>query len=272
MDLRAPLTPDAVASLVAPRGPFAQIAVVPDEPSTNTALATALRENPDAWPHLSAYLADHQTAGKGRAGRVWETPRGVALTVSIVLRPRADGPDLAWAPLVVGLAVVRALRACGVDAGLKWPNDVVVDVPGAEPVAGWGTWRKLVGILCEVVDGAVVAGVGVNVAQSADELPVPHAASLAALGFPTSRADVLALLGQELATASKTWDVDSARIREAVCDACVTIGLPVAVDVGGAAPIIGTAMGLGEDGSLQVTTASGVTAAILAGDVRVRRA
>ncbi|WP_084074987.1 biotin--[acetyl-CoA-carboxylase] ligase [Demequina sp. NBRC 110052] len=272
MDPRAPLTPDLVEPLIAPRGPLALAAVVPDEPSTNTALAAALRQNPDAWPHLSAYVADHQTAGRGRSGRVWETPRGVALTASFVLRPRASGPDLAWAPLVVGLAAVRAVRALGVDAALKWPNDVIVDVAGADDIAGWGTWRKVVGILCEIVDGAVVAGVGVNVAQGAHELPVPHAASLASLGMEVTRVAVLDRLASEIAAACRLWDADPEAIRAEVTDVCATLGLPVAVDAGGPSPVVGTATGLGGDGALLVTTASGVITAVLAGDVRVRRA
>ncbi len=268
---RPPLTADAVAPLVAPRGPLALAAVVDAEPSTNTALATALREDPGAWPHLAVYLADHQTAGRGRAGRVWETPRGTSLTLSWVLRPRATGTDLAWAPLVVGLAAVRALRSLGLDAWIKWPNDVVVRVD-AEDVPGWGSWRKVAGILCEVVDDAVVAGTGINVLQAADELPVPHAASLASLGCEASRLDVLGALGASLRETTAAWDDHPAAVRDEVEAVCATIGWDVAVDVGTAAPVTGTAVGLGDDGSLLVRSASGRTTAVLAGDVRVRRA
>nr|WP_269082108.1 biotin--[acetyl-CoA-carboxylase] ligase [Demequina salsinemoris] len=265
------MTADAVEPLVAPRGPLALAAVVDAEPSTNTALAAALREDPDAWPHLAVYVADHQTAGRGRAGRVWETPAGTSLTVSWVLRPRATGPDLAWAPLVVGLAAVRALRSLGVDAWVKWPNDIVVRVDEDE-VPGWGPWRKVAGILCEVVGDAVVAGTGVNVLQAADELPVPHAASLASLGCAASRVDVLGALGTALRDTTARWDVDPEGMRDEAEAVCATIGWDVAVDVGTAAPVAGRAIGLGEDGSLLVESASGRRTAVLAGDVRVRRA
>jgi BirA family biotin operon repressor/biotin-[acetyl-CoA-carboxylase] ligase len=98
-------------------------------------------------------VADEQTAGRGRQGRRWEAPPGGALLASILLRP------LAWAegvPLAAGLAVTDALAPLGVEASLKWPNDVI---------AGGG---KLAGILAEVEPAAtgpgvaVVLGIGVN--------------------------------------------------------------------------------------------------------------
>ncbi|WNM25163.1 biotin--[acetyl-CoA-carboxylase] ligase [Demequina capsici] len=268
---RPALTAETVAPLVTPHGPLALVAVTPEQESTNTALVAALKDDPESWPHMAAYLADHQTAGRGRSGRVWETPQGVALTVSWVLRPRAAGPDLAWAPLVVGLATVRALRSLGADAWLKWPNDVVVE-SGDEDVPGWGRWRKVAGILCEVVGDAVVAGTGVNVLQSAEELPVPHAASLATLGADTSRLQVLEALGAKLGEAAAAWDADPAAIREEVAEVCATLGWEVAVDVGTGAPVTGRAVGLGREGSLIVESARGGRTAVLAGDVRVRRA
>ncbi|MDN4472853.1 biotin--[acetyl-CoA-carboxylase] ligase [Demequina zhanjiangensis] len=268
---RPALTTDAVAPLIAPHGPLALAAVVPREPSTNTALAAALRESPDAWPHLSAYIADHQTAGRGRSGRSWETPAGSALTMSWVLRPRVSGPDLAWAPLIVGLAAVEAMRELGAEAWIKWPNDVVVDC-GAEDVPGWGTWRKIAGILCEVVGDAVVAGTGVNVLQEHDELPVAHAVSVRSLGIEASRVDVLRALGAALARATALWDARPDEAKEAVERACATVGWDVAVDVGTGAPVTGRAVGLGSEGSLLVESDSGRRTAVLAGDVRVRRA
>ncbi len=270
-DSNPPLTAEAVEPLVAPSGPIALAAVTAEEHSTNTALAAALRESPGSWPHLSVYLADHQTAGRGRAGRVWETPRGTSLTASWVLRPDASGPDLAWAPLVVGLAAVEALRTLGVDAWIKWPNDVVVRVDSDE-VPGWGRWRKVAGILCEVVGDAVVAGTGVNVRQAVEELPVPHGASLRSLGCEATRLDVLGALAEALRDATARWDCDPTRIRADVESVCATLGWEVAVDVGTGAPVTGTVVALGEDGSLIVESAAGRRTAVLAGDVRVRRA
>ena len=90
--------------------------------------------------------ADHQTAGRGRRGRGWESRPGSALLVSVVLRP---APPLV--SLAAGVAVAEACESvAGVPVALKWPNDVLVD------------HAKVGGILCELVGHAAVVGVGVN--------------------------------------------------------------------------------------------------------------
>ena len=181
-------------------------------PSTNSALLVAAQEEPEAWDHMSAFVTDHQTAGRGRAGRTWATPPRAALTGSFLLRPDIPREDYGWAPLVAGLATVRALRRSGIGAFLKWPNDVVVE-HGARDIAEWGRWRKCVGILCETVpdQDAIVAGIGINVSQSASELPVPHAASLATLG--ASSLDRVALLRALAAELRDAVDCVGARRR-----------------------------------------------------------
>ncbi|HEU5214893.1 MAG TPA: biotin--[acetyl-CoA-carboxylase] ligase [Gaiellaceae bacterium] len=103
---------------------------------------------------------DLQTHGRGRLGRTWETPAGQALLFSVLLRP---APPMALWPelsLVAGEAVAAALREeTGVAAELSHPNDVLVD------------GRKVAGILPEASVGRVVLGIGVNVNQTAEELP-----------------------------------------------------------------------------------------------------
>ncbi|HLS14589.1 MAG TPA: biotin--[acetyl-CoA-carboxylase] ligase [Beutenbergiaceae bacterium] len=79
--------------------------------STNADLAAHAVADPAAWPHLSALLAREQTAGKGRAGRGWDTTNVAALTFSMLLRPTLDRDRWGWLPLLTGLAVVRAIRA-----------------------------------------------------------------------------------------------------------------------------------------------------------------
>ncbi|MDN4479944.1 biotin--[acetyl-CoA-carboxylase] ligase [Demequina muriae] len=273
---REPLTATQLAGIVGPTRQLSRLDVVASSPSTNTALLKAVAESPEHWPHLSGIVADHQTAGRGRAGREWATPRGAALTVSLVLRPQAIAPDaLGWAPLVAGLATVRALRDCGVGAYLKWPNDVVVEA-GAKDIPGWGRWRKVVGILCEGVPGerAVVAGIGINVSQSPAELPVPHAASLATLGATElDRVRLMRALAAHLRDAAAAWEgeADGDSVRAEVERVCATIGWDVAVDVPDGVPISGTAVGLSAGGALLVDTGAEVRE-VLAGDVRVRRA
>ena len=138
--------------------PFSRLVTVRVTGSTNDDLRVALsgpdgRVDPEAarsWPHLSALRARAQTAGRGRAGRTWETPSSGALTVSVVLRPLVPAARLEWLPLLTGLAVQRALaprlEGAGQRVRTKWPNDVVAlpeetstcavaDVPGWGPVA-----------------------------------------------------------------------------------------------------------------------------------------
>lgn len=268
---RAPLSRADFDDVVGDGRPLSRLDVVATSPSTNTALLGMVSSQPDAWGHLSAYVADHQTAGRGRAGRSWATPARAALTSSFVLRPSVPAADYGWAPLVVGLATVRALRRMGVGAFLKWPNDVVVE-HGVKDIAEWGRWRKCVGILCEVVPGqsAIVAGIGINVSQAAGELPVPHAASLATLGASSlDRVALLRALAAELRDVVTAWERGD-DIPALVAAACATIGWDVTVDVPGAEPISGTAIGLSPSGGLVLDTANGPRE-LLAGDVRVRR-
>ena len=99
--------------------------------------------------------ADHQTAGRGRLDRRWDAPAGANLLVSILFRAPIEPAELVRR---VGLAVVLAARdACGVDAALKWPNDVLVD------------GRKAAGVLAQQApNGAVVVGAGVNLGWAPD--------------------------------------------------------------------------------------------------------
>jgi BirA family biotin operon repressor/biotin-[acetyl-CoA-carboxylase] ligase len=138
--------------------------VVPSTASTNDdALAWAAAGAPDgAW-----IVAGAQTAGRGRRGRVWASPPGAGLYLSLVCRPAAPSdPAMSLLTVMAGVAVVEALAdATGVRATLKWPNDVVVEGPGAPA-------RKLAGILAEGAMigarlSAVVVGIGLNLRPTA---------------------------------------------------------------------------------------------------------
>lgn len=272
---RAPLTPDALASLAGEHAALTVLAVTKSSPSTNSDLLAALRAEPDAWPHMSALVTDHQTDGRGRAGREWLTPQGAALTVSYVLRPRLPRERWGIVPLVVGLAAVKTLRTVGIDASLKWPNDVVVSCdeqgPDSGDIAGWGPLRKVAGILCEVNDDAVVAGIGINVSQVATELPVPHAASMATIGATQlDRAILLDELSRAVAAQIGMAEADPDGFVVEVAAATCTIGRDVVVERTGAPPLTGVAEGIGADGSLLVRTTAGEPVEVTAGDVRLR--
>lgn len=277
---REPLQAQAFAPIVGASRQLSRLDVLATSPSTNTALLKAAASEPGEWPAFSGIVADHQTAGRGRAGRSWATPQGAALTVSFLLRPSVSADALGWAPLVVGFATVRALRDAGVGAYLKWPNDVVVEA-GVKDIPGWGRWRKTVGVLCEVVPGsvespdgaAIVAGIGINVSQSPSELPVPHAASLATLGATgLDRVALLRSLAAHLRDAVAGWEGESEHfsLRPDIEKVCASIGWDVEVDMPGGSLVVGRAVGLGASGGLLVQADAGVTE-VLAGDVRVRR-
>jgi BirA family biotin operon repressor/biotin-[acetyl-CoA-carboxylase] ligase len=143
-------------------------------------------------------VTDHQTNGRGRLGRVWEDTPGRSLLVSILLTPRPPMPLWPQLSLVAGEAVAAALRQqTGIDASLRHPNDVVV--------AG----RKLVGVLPEASRGRVVLGIGVNVNQTAEELPTdtvkPPTSVRVELGHEVERAPLLAAILLELERGYDEW-------------------------------------------------------------------
>ncbi|MEE0955596.1 MAG: biotin--[acetyl-CoA-carboxylase] ligase [Eubacterium sp.] len=103
---------------------------------------------------VSVFLADHQTAGKGRKGNVWKSPEFTSVSMSILLYPDIPAERFALLTLVMGLAACQGFReVSGLDIRIKWPNDIVF------------SGRKMSGILTEMGPAAnyVVIGIGLNV-------------------------------------------------------------------------------------------------------------
>lgn len=209
-------------------------------------------------PEGTVVVAEEQTAGRGRRGRHWESAQYAGLWLSLLLRPERSADRIGWLPLVVGVGVARALRAvAGVEARLKWPNDVVV-------VSDSGV-RKMAGLLAErLADGAVIVGLGINVSQTADELPA-GGTSLIMEGARVQREDVLAAVLGEIARTYRSWD-DGASLTPAYADLSATIGERVRVQRPGG-DVVGIAGELGAGGELIVTDDSGCEHHITAGDV-----
>jgi BirA family biotin operon repressor/biotin-[acetyl-CoA-carboxylase] ligase len=138
---------------------------------------------------------DHQTSGKGRHGRQWVAPPGTALLLSVMLHPPAERnlPELS---LVAALATAEAIEgATGLTAQIKWPNDVMLNR------------RKVGGILCELSDGTVVCGIGLNVNQARDELPLDAPTEPGSLHTLTGQTyDRAALLGSLLFRLERIYD------------------------------------------------------------------
>ena len=152
----------------------------------------------DDEPEGTTVATDLQTHGRGRLGRRWEAPRGRALLLSILLRPT---PPMALWPelsLVAGDAVAAALReGAEVAAELGHPNDVLIGD------------RKVAAILPEASIGKVVLGIGVNVNQTADELPTgtpkPPTSLRIETGRERERAPLLAAILLELEHGYDAW-------------------------------------------------------------------
>jgi BirA family biotin operon repressor/biotin-[acetyl-CoA-carboxylase] ligase len=223
--------------------------------STNAdvAAAAAARE-----PEGFVLIADQQTQGRGRLGRPWTSPPGSSLSVSVLLRPfEVAAASWPWLPLLVGVAAVEAVRdAAGVDARLKWPNDVLLD------------GGKLAGILVERIetaDGpAAVAGVGMNITSA----PVPELTAASLAETSATRDAVLTALLDRLATHYGQWRADPAgsALIEKYRQLCDTIGLDVRVELPGGATVAGRAAGVDTSGGLVVATGDGHEV-VSAGDV-----
>ena len=141
--------------------------------------------------------ADEQTAGRGRLGRAWEAPKGAGLLFSIVLTSRVEPGRLPELTVVAAEAVCAAISLeTGLSASVKPPNDVLVG------------GRKVAGILAEAAGGRVVLGVGVNVSQSAVQLPEDTrlpATSLALEGAAVERGELLATILEQLEQRYDRW-------------------------------------------------------------------
>jgi BirA family biotin operon repressor/biotin-[acetyl-CoA-carboxylase] ligase len=140
---------------------------------------------------------DHQTGGRGRLGRSWQEAPGTSVLLSVLLEPPADRrvPELS---LVAALAVAEAVeQTVALAAQVKWPNDVMLNR------------RKVAGILSELVDGTVVVGIGLNVNQTREQLPLSaptEPGSLYSLtGARYDRAVVLGTLLARLEGAYEVW-------------------------------------------------------------------
>lgn len=212
-------------------------------------------------------MADAQTAGKGRRGRVWDSPSGHSIYMSLILRPAIRPEQASMLTLVMGLSVVQACRHLfAVDAWIKWPNDMVI--------AG----KKVCGILTEMNMGSsgidfVVIGTGINVNQMdfSGEL-TQNATSLALeLGHCIHRRQ---LLDAVLSAFEKNYELflENGDLRDLV-DAYnrVLINKDKEIRVlDPAGEYYGISSGINEKGELLVTKEDGTCEEIFAGEVSVR--
>lgn len=239
------------------------VEILDQTPSTNAVVAQRAREGA---PHGLVVVTEHQTAGRGRLDRTWETPPRAALTFSVLLRPPVEQVPpqrWPWLPLLAGLAVTSALREEGYAAGVKWPNDVLLAGPAGE--------RKVCGVLVERIetpDGpAAVVGIGLNTSLGADELPVPSATSLELeSGHPVDRTAVLTRVLRSLLAHYADWVADPEALRSSYEAASLTLGREVRAELPGGDALVGTATGIDATGRLVIATPEGARL-VGAGDV-----
>jgi BirA family transcriptional regulator, biotin operon repressor / biotin---[acetyl-CoA-carboxylase] ligase len=259
----APLSPDPLdaealrAELGA--GLWTSVTVVPSTGSTNADLVAA------GGPEGQVLVTEEQTAGRGRMGRSWVSQPGAALTFSVLLRPDpVPAERRGWLALLAGVAVARSVRVVsGLSATLKWPNDVLI------------TGSKLAGILAEqAADGAVVIGMGINVATTADALPAGpgglRGTSIAIEGGNASRqrllAEILRQLERHYLAFRDKPDPEATGLLGEYRTLCVTLGQRVRVELPGGSTLTGDATDVDAEGRLLVDTAGAVTP-LTAGDV-----
>jgi BirA family biotin operon repressor/biotin-[acetyl-CoA-carboxylase] ligase len=196
--------------------------------------------------------AETQTAGRGRRGRVWQDVPGESVLMSIVARPSLALAQLPLLSLAVGVSVAEALiAAAGVDARLKWPNDVLLDR------------RKVAGILLERHGEAVVIGIGINVAQRAVPPALEGIATSVLLGGGRpDREAIVATVLEGLARWRERLEREGFEPVRARWMALTAMrGQQVTVD-----GIHGRTVGLDADGAL-LLDADGVITRVIAGEV-----
>lgn len=238
-----------------------RVEIVPSAPSTNALVADRARAGE---PEGLVLVTEHQTAGRGRMERSWDTPDKAALTLSVLWRPDLAPERWPLLPLVAGVATVAAVTGAvagsGAEVALKWPNDLLVD------------GRKAAGILAERIETAegpaAVIGIGINVLQTADELPADSATSLALVGAPVDRTSLLVALVDRLWEECREWLVGSDEALLATyAGHCVTAHeQPVEVHLPGDVVLRGVGVGIGPSGVLRVRTSEGEHE-VAAGDV-----
>ena len=218
-------------------------------------------------PHGTVAVADCQTGGKGRLGRSFQSPGGVGIYLSMLLRPDCPQEQLMHLTCAVGTAMCDALEeAAGVRPGIKWTNDLVCEK------------RKLSGILVELLNDTqgklcVIIGIGVNCCQQLTDFPEElrdRAGSLAMVtGRRIDRPKVAAAMMEALADMDRNLLTGKEAMLEQYRRDCVTLGQKISV-VRGDEIRHGTALDIGDDGDLIVRFDDGHTEAVSSGEVSIR--
>jgi BirA family biotin operon repressor/biotin-[acetyl-CoA-carboxylase] ligase len=232
--------------------------------STNTAAMAAAA---DGAPEGSVFLAEEQTAGRGRGANTWQSPRSTGIYCSVVVRPALPPSEVLALSLAAGLAVRAAIQQVDprIEPDLKWPNDALID------------GKKVCGILTEMNAEAtrvryIVIGVGINVNQANFPKELQAASLRLATGSEWSRLELagalLKSLDREYRQLLENSDARESILRRFTESSSWVNGKQVRIEENGGA-FEGTTEGLDPRGFLQVRTDNGIKT-VLSGTVRER--
>ncbi len=261
-NMTLPLSRQRLVALCRPAAHGVAIRLVAETGSTNADLLAVL----DDLTAPTLLIAESQSAGRGRSGRTWLSAPGASLTFSLAWRFKLPVHGLIGLPLAIGVVIAEALAPFGVEARLKWPNDVLME------------GRKLAGILIETAAAKsaageatwAVIGIGLNLA-----LPAGMAAQIA---YPVAdlaqvqieREALMAALLNGLAEALPQFEGESFKPFVGRWNALhAYAGQPVCVLEHGQVLHEGKAVGVDQIGRLVLDTAVG-RIAVMAGDVSLR--
>ena len=198
-------------------------------------------------------VSEEQTGGRGRLGRSFHSPVG-GVWMTIVLRPDRPPAHAPLYTLAAAVAVVDAARALGVEAAIKWPNDVLVPEHAGNTERGG---HKLCGILTEMEGEAdriswLIVGIGINAAIDAASLPAAATSLQAETSKPINRSDV----ARTVLTSFHEHATDLDTVLDAWRERSITIGMEVRVETA-TGVIEGTAVDVVSPGALVIETEAG---------------
>ncbi len=247
------LDPDAIRARLITRWIGHQVYAFDSIGSTNQ---VAWRLALEGYPEGTLVIAEEQRRGRGRLGRSWHSPKGLGLWFSVVLRPRGHARYAWLLPLAMSLPVSQALRQLyGLEAKVKWPNDVLV------------SGRKIAGVL---VEGSVssekfqtaVVGIGINVNQLDDHFPPELRDRVTSvrreLGQAVSRLELLAQVLLEMERIYSQLVRDEDPVLEQWRRSCAHLGARVRV-TGSFGKRQGIFLDVGSDGAILLRDSTGRT-------------
>lgn len=218
-------------------------------------------------PEGTLVVAEKQTAGRGRRGKVWESPLGTGIWMSLVLRPQIAPAEASVLTLLCGLATAEAIEAeTGLSAGIKWPNDILIN------------GKKAVGILtemdCEMSEvHFVIPGIGINVNTASFPPEIAEIATSLYLecGKTVSRRRLVHKVLERLEAHYETFlrTGSFAAMLEDYRKHCITLGKEV--HVLGREPFFAEALDITPEGELLVRRAdNGKEEVVFSGEVSIR--